>query len=104
MSGDFEALVQATGQLVGEVRRELRGENEALLQAVGALAREERGRVDRVVAGVSAVVASSISTAAATVAPAAAAAQARKAVLLRRRADGLATLLHWLERCADDAE
>ncbi|MBR0671168.1 hypothetical protein [Neoroseomonas soli] len=102
MSQDIEQLVIATGMLVRETKQQLRGESEALLQAVGALAREERKRVDRAISGVAAVVAAGTANAAALVAPAATAAEARRDVLLRRRTDTMATLLHWLERCVDD--
>lgn len=102
MNNDILALADATGQLVRETKAELRGESEALLQATGRLAAEERKRVDRAISGVAAVVAAGTANAAALVAPAAAAAEARRDVLLRRRTDTMATLLHWLERCVDD--
>ncbi len=75
------ALADATGLAVGSAKREIDALADATGRAIGALHEQIADEIG----------------------PAVAAAQARASVLVARRAEVIAILADWLQRCADDA-
>lgn len=98
---EIDALAAATATLIAEQR-------DVTARATAMLLAEQRdalkAEIEAKAGGIAAVAAAGVASAAALVAPAAAAAEARRAALQRRRADTLAIVAGWLDRCADDAD
>lgn len=92
----LDELVEATGMALREERERQERQIDTVVEAVGLALKEEAVLRD-------AAIGRAWSAASDAVRPAVDAAQARKAVLLRRRADTLETVCLWLRRCIDDA-